>query len=274
MLNAIYPIIGMETTLPFYLTGIGVCDPEYKVDRKKGLISHQFLFTSEGMGSLTVNGGSYIQRRGSLFYLAPGVPHEYHSLEDRWVTNWIVFRGSHLDGIMKNLGFSDFEYSSEIDVQRCERIFRRIMAAAREPVNGGEKASVYLYEFILAARGEIFSAAKKKAGAGSIVEPAVIYINENYAKDITLDFLAEMAGVSLQHFCRVFKAKIGMRPMEYVARKRVTESKILLINTEKSVSEIALSVGYEDRNYFGTVFKKYEGVSPSDYRRQRGTGVI
>lgn len=274
MLNAIYPIIGTQTALPFYLTGVGVCDPECSVKRENGLISHQFLFTAEGTGMLKVGEASYIQKRGSIFYLAPGVPHEYYPQESNWVTNWLVFNGSYADKLMRNLGFSEFEYSAETDTAEYEKIFRRIITAAGEPVKGGETASVHLYEFIIAARGEMFSTAKEKASSGSVVDPAIIYINKNYVKSITLNYLSEMSGVSLQHFCRVFKAKTGMRPMEYVARKRITEAKILLINTDKSVAEIGLSVGYEDRNYFGMVFKKYEGVSPSEYRRQRGKGII
>lgn len=50
---------------------------------------------------------------------------------------------------------------------------------------------------------------------------AVVYINENYADDITLEELAGMSGVTKQHFCRVFKEQMRMRPMEYLARRRM-----------------------------------------------------
>lgn len=50
MTDAIYPVISTQVRLPFYLTGIGISDPEYHVCRSTGLASHQFLFTSEGSG--------------------------------------------------------------------------------------------------------------------------------------------------------------------------------------------------------------------------------
>lgn len=49
MTQAVYPVIGRQDRLPFYLTGIGISDPEYRVAREKGLVSHQFLFTSSGL---------------------------------------------------------------------------------------------------------------------------------------------------------------------------------------------------------------------------------
>ena len=95
MTQAVYPVIGRQDRLPFYLTGIGISDPEYRVAREKGLVSHQFLFTSSGAGVLTVDGKKYILRAGSVFYIAPAKPHEYHPLAGEWVTNWLVFRGEH-----------------------------------------------------------------------------------------------------------------------------------------------------------------------------------
>ena len=65
-----------------------------------------------------------------------------------------------------------------------------------------------------------------------------------------------------------------MRPLEYIARRRIAQAKSLLLNTDTEIGEIGRLVGYEDRNYFSIVFKKLEGVSPRDYRRSRGTGSL
>ncbi len=62
--------------------------------------------------------------------------------------------------------------------------------------------------------------------------------------------------------------------MEYLAKKRISEAKILLINTGESIGYVSSAVGYGDQNYFGMVFKKYEGITPSDYRKQRGLIII
>lgn len=270
MSDIIYPIIGTHTALPFYLSGIGTGDPEYGVKRENGLISHQFLFTTDGQGIVTVGKDSYPQRRGSIFYIAPGFPYEYHPVNGSWTTGWLAFKGCCIGDIMKVLGFSEFEHSAESDLSACHRIFRKLMSAAKEPVKGAEKTSVLLYEFIINAAEMLLTSSRERAGMGSVVDPAIIHINDNYADDITLEKLAGVSGVSVQHFCRVFKTKTGMRPMEYLAKKRLAEAKSMLLNTGESIGYIAASVGYNDQNYFGMVFKKYEGITPSDYRKQRG----
>ncbi|MGN0643011.1 MAG: AraC family transcriptional regulator [Huintestinicola sp.] len=268
MTKAVYPVVGKQSVLPFYLTGIGVSDPEIHVVRNTGLISHQFLFTSEGSGMLHVDGKEYPQEKGSMFYLAPGKPHEYYPVNGDWVTNWLVFRGKCSDELMRNIGLNGFAYAPSCNTERCEKIFRRIFTAAVDPINGGENASVPVYEYILAAREAILF--PENRGKSNIVSDALIYIDKNYMQDIAIETLAGLSGVSVQHFCRVFKAETLMRPLEYLARRRISEAKALLTNTALEIGEIGRMSGYPDRNYFSIVFRRLEGVSPREYRRTKG----
>lgn len=273
MVEAVYPIIGKEKILPFYLTGIGISNPEYHVKREKGLISHQFLYTRRGTGKLVVKGHSYFQKKGSLFYLPPALPHEYYPENGEWETCWVVFRGEGLTDMMQGLGFTS-EMIGEISrLDSIEHIFHKLYHAANDSVYGKESCSALIYEYILEARRLFFSEAA--GSAAGIVENAVAYIDKNFRKDITLEQLAHISEVSLQHFCRVFKAQMGMRPMEYVARRRIAEAKHILDNTEESIENIGKKTGYPNLSYFGTVFKKYEGISPSEYRKleRRSTSI-
>lgn len=270
MTRAIYPVIGRQDRLPFYLTGIGISDPEYFVTREKGLVSHQFLFTSSGEGVLTVDGKEYILKAGSVFYIAPAKPHAYHPLAGEWVTNWLVFRGQHAGELMEAMGFDGFAYSESFDEDKCGRIFSRIFPAAADPVSGGESSSALLYEYILAMGSSMFSQGRESTHGNEISSRAVRYIDSNYMEDITAETLAALSGVSVQHFCRVFRAQTSMRPMEYLARRRISEAKSLLVNTNDEIGEIGRAVGYGDRNYFSIVFRRAEGISPREYRRSRG----
>lgn len=270
----IYPVIGKQTELPFYLTGIGVSDPEAHVVREKGLVSHQFLFTSSGTGALYVDGKEYRQEKCSVFYLAPGKPHEYHPLNENWETNWLVFRGKHSDELMRNIGFNGFAFAALCEASRCEKIFRRIYSAAEDPVNGGENASVLVYEYILAMREAILFPAKENSVKSDIVGEALMYIDRNYMRDIAVETLAALSGITVQHFCRVFKTETLMRPLEYLARQRISEAKALLSNTALEIGEIGKIVGYPDRNYFSIVFRRLEGVSPREYRRTKGSSTV
>lgn len=269
----IYPVLGRQKSLPFYLAGVGIADPEYHIVRETGLISHQILYTRSGAGNLIIDGISYPQKKGSLFYLASGIPHEYYPMvEDEWSTCWVVFRGAYLTELLQGIGLERFAYHADLVGEEIEKIFCQMLSAAKDPVNGDEKCSVLVYEYIIAVRQAFL--AKERYGertAGGMVEKAIIYMNENYASDITLEQLADISEVTKQHFCRVFKEKMKMRPMEYLARKRISVARGLLVSTKLSVSEIGRAVGYDSLTYFGMVFKKYEGISPTDCRKRHGT---
>ena len=65
-----------------------------------------------------------------------------------------------------------------------------------------------------------------------------------------------------------------MRPLEYIAERRMAEAKSLLVNSDMPIGDIGKKVGYSDRNYFGIVFRRAEGVSPGEYRRSKGTVLL
>lgn len=272
-MSAIYPVIGNQTRLPFYLTGIGVSECEYHIKREQGLVSHQFLFTAEGAGKVFLDGRSFVMKKGSMLYLSPGVPHEYYPANGQWKTCWFVFRGAHLGEIMQALGFEKYMLCTGVNTEPSEQIFSRIFSAASDHIYGSEKCSELIYEFILNSV-ELFTEQKQSEAVGGVLDRVISYIEQNYVRDITLAELAGVSALTPQYLCRIFKKKVGMRPLEYIARRRISAAKLLLDNSEKSVQEIGCEVGYPDPTYFGIVFKRYEGISPGTYRRIKNTIAI
>ena len=273
MVNAVYPIIGNESWLPFYLTGIGVCEPEYNVSRRSGLVSHQILFTGSGKGVLTVGGNSYIQTENSIFYLAPGVAHEYCPLGGNWTTCWVVFRGGELGTLMRSMGFGGYA-TAEGNIEPLRRIFSQLFTAAEDSVYDAEQCSRLVYELVLAARAVLVHDFQTSLRSRNLLQNALDYIDAHFFEDISLERLAELSNVSKQHFCRVFRSRMNMRPMEYIARRRIAEARLLLCNTSDSIASVGARCGYPDPAYFGMVFRRYEGISPSEYRSRRGSEII
>lgn len=97
---------------------------------------------------------------------------------------------------------------------------------------------------------------------------AVSYIDHNYTEQFTLDEIARHNNVSKFHFARRFKMATGYSFKEYLNHKRVKEAKALIRNNGVSIAEACYAVGFNDLSYFGRVFKRIEGRTPSDYRRQ------
>ena len=93
------------------------------------------------------------------------------------------------------------------------------------------------------------------------------YLEKNYEEKITLEQMAELAGMSKGYFCAKFKQNTGKNFVEYLNLLRVEKAVSVLSSTDLPVTDIAMSVGYDDVNYFCRVFRKYMHQSPSDFRK-------
>ena len=97
------------------------------------------------------------------------------------------------------------------------------------------------------------------------------YISEHYSDDITLTMAANMAYLEKTYFSKRFKALTGFGFQEYLLQTRILAAEKMLLETKLPMSKIAESCGFSCSNYFGDVFRRYKGISPSDYRKQNGT---
>lgn len=93
------------------------------------------------------------------------------------------------------------------------------------------------------------------------------YIETNYTKKLSLDLLADIAGMNKYYFCHSFKAVTGQTLNTYVNFIRMTAAESMLRNTDLSITDIALSVGFDDINYFSRTYKKHMGISPTAARK-------
>lgn len=108
---------------------------------------------------------------------------------------------------------------------------------------------------------------------GAILEPSIQqaaqYISEHFREDISLADVAAQAYMSGSYFSRKFKKITGLNFSEYLTSTRIKAADDLLLQTSLSIAEIAASCGFGDANYFGDIFKKHKGMSPTKYRRMR-----
>ena len=105
------------------------------------------------------------------------------------------------------------------------------------------------------------------SGNFSLLRQAVKYIEEHYAENFKISFMAEKFNMSESHFRKLFKDFTGLSPVEYRNGLRIEHAKELLSRNTVSVSEVALAVGIEDQFYFSRIFKEQEGVSPLHYKK-------
>ena len=92
------------------------------------------------------------------------------------------------------------------------------------------------------------------------------YVQAKFREPISLEDAASIACLSASHFRRVFKKECGESFNQFLTTYRIDASKDFLKNPRYSISDIAYEVGFKDSNYFSTVFRKSQNISPRDYR--------
>lgn len=114
--------------------------------------------------------------------------------------------------------------------------------------------------------GSLTELSRTPRGDATILE-ALAYIEKNYAQDLGTESLAERFGYSAAHFCRKFKETTWLSPMNYLRICRLEEAAKQLRQGKGTVSDVALSCGFTDPNYFTRCFKKHFGVPPTKYEK-------
>lgn len=100
---------------------------------------------------------------------------------------------------------------------------------------------------------------------------AMTYMEEHYAATVRLSDLAALSDMTPNYFCHCFRVAVGLSPMEYLIRYRLTKAQYALSSTDRSITEIALDCGFGDSGYFIRAFRARFGVTPKRYRAQAET---
>ena len=109
-----------------------------------------------------------------------------------------------------------------------------------------------------------------KDHTNDLIRQAKEYIDRHFQKDISLDDISRELNISPYYFSKLFKEETGENYVEYVTGRRMDRAKQLLKNPDKSIKEVCVEAGYSDPNYFSRIFKKYQGVSSTEYKENVG----
>lgn len=99
---------------------------------------------------------------------------------------------------------------------------------------------------------------------------ALYAIEQDLAHPPSIAQLASAAGVSKDRFIRLFRNQTGHTPTDYIIRQRIHQAQLYFVGGQRSVKEVALTLGYENISYFGRLFKKVTDMSPMEFIRQNG----
>jgi AraC-like DNA-binding protein len=262
-----YPIISSESNLPLYLVSVGLHDCQPHTLREEGFSHPQILYCTKGSGTLAFDGYKYTIKPYMAFFLPAGCPHEYWPEEDIWDIHWVVPAGFAVNELLYHFNLDKPRVFELGDTRTLEHHFRKLHDTLMgDRIFGNYRAAGFLYDFLIEFY-RLTSAINTGIAANSAVVRAIDYINAHYTEEITMEQLCACASVSKQHLCRLFQSALHSRPMEYIAKRRIQAAKELLSNTDTSIETIAEETGFCTSSYFCKLFKRYEGMTPTQFRR-------
>lgn len=261
-----FPIIRGEKELPLYLGNMGQWVRQEHLIRPEGMPAPQILYCTRGSGTLILDGARNEIPPCTGIFLPANYPHEYYPNGEIWDIHWVVPAGYAAGDILRQFGLDRPRISELRDIGTLEHHFRKMHEAVRaDSFFGNYRASGILYDFLIEYY-RVISAGSDSPTLSPALTKAVDHINSAFRSKITLEELCRISGVSKQYMCLLFRSVLGMRPMEYTARRRIQAAKELLTGTALSVESIAEEVGFGSESYFCKQFRRYEGITPTAFR--------
>ncbi len=264
----IFPIVGVEAKLPIYVVGVGRMLNQHNVERVNGFPYYQVIYCTSGSGVLKVNGEKYVITTQQVFLLYPDEMHEYYAIKEPWETHWVTMDGEQVENIFRTLCFTKSTVLYLQNSLGLNELWKQIMVEAKaEYRERGYKCSALAYSYMIALKNMTsvelpLIKDKKMLKLNEVLK----YIDLHFGENITIEELAEIIVVSPQYLCRLFNTYLNIRPFEYIAKRRIQEAKTLLIETKLNETEISIVCGFNSLSYFCASFKKYEFITPTEFR--------
>ncbi len=231
----------------------------------------EILYVLSGYGKIDIEGVIYPLKTGDLVVISPGMHHhEMGSSDTKMNLVFLAVENFSVQELPKNhliaphmppvISGKDYHY-------KIESYFTDIISESADHIllSGAMKKSLASALLILILRlyhSREARSADRKEECRRIKD----YIDKNYTSPITLDSLSEQIYISKYYLSHIFKSQTGTSPIKYLISKRMDKAAQLLTDTDLSIRDIALRVGYDDPVYFSQMFKKMMNASPAAYR--------
>lgn len=264
-----YTELNTEYELPFYLRSTGYYETTPLTEYPNGYLHHYICIIIEGKCLLKAGTYLYTLKKDDAFFIRANFPFSYNSLTENCRTQWLSFNGYATIPLFSKLNLENYMIFHNLN---CEKLSYDLSQMYYNSINNDFTNklinSALTYKFLI----DIYSASEQglKNHKGAYGNNALLYakryIDQFYMNDIKQPQIAEAAGVTPQHLCRLFKNYMHTTPMRYLNEVRINQAKILLRKTSLSIIQIGEKVGFSTPHYFSDTFRRICGKTPSQYR--------
>ncbi len=224
-------------------------------------------YVLRGEGYLLVNKEKIKIEKGYVFLIRANEDIIYYpDRNNPWAFVWADFIGENLDMVFTECGLGKDKHYLKPKTQKVAEWFEQMFDAHFEKGR--------LFESTVLLTRILFKLVEENHDGfthsiNSIAREALIFINDNYRIDISLDVIAKSVGVSPNYLVNLFSSEVGFTPMKYLSMFRIANACDLLKENKYSIKEISRKVGYKDPLYFSRCFSEIKGVPPREYTNKR-----
>lgn len=254
-------------------------DYEYTLPHEH-LNTLEIIQTLDDRGNIVIKNKVYPMEKGALYVIDGLCVHGPAPLDrKKYCRNIITLQREYLIQILSELGLSriisalflknggTFCPLGEHDAEKIDTIFKNILRLRENTEDDFAEIK------ILMCVSEILETAAKNQRTAPVfvcetTDAVLEYIEENLADELSLDTLAEKLHISKYYLCHLFKKQTGFTISGFITARRLSLAKSLLINTDKPILQISSECGVSSQSYFGKLFLKHEGITPSEYRNR------
>lgn len=265
-----YPVSDFARNHFLYIQGFSILySREQYYTLRKNYNSFLLLYTLDGQGILEYEGETIRLAPYTGFLIDCRRPQYYHTDGDHWTHADLHFDGSVADHLFSCYNqYGGVFFSDSVDgnfLSSMEKMlvdYTHTIAPYREDLTSCQLQSLIL---TLTQKKE---RQKSSSAVPDAIRYLVKYMENNYSRPMTLDFLSSFAGLSKYHLSREFRRCTGSSPIEYLINLRVAAAQQFLISTDMRIADIAEETGFNNLNNFAKQFEKRTGMAPSAYRKK------
>lgn len=229
-------------------------------------LGYTLHYVLRGSGTLFLGDRQFHITEKQLFFLPPNEEHMYYpDDDDKWKYIWFFFSGNKAALFGEEMGFSlDSPVRGAKDSERIEAALTQMMSDAENGTINQHSAKAAFYTLV----GSLSAPESGEQLAKSCAAEAAQFLENNFVRsDFTVETLCSLLYVSHSALCKVFREEYGITPMKYLIQLRMTHASKLLSESDISVKDIAKLSGYKDDVHFMKTFKKYHGITATEYRQ-------
>lgn len=233
----------------------------------------EIILIHEGKGMYCIDGKTYATEQGDMLIVDSGTVHDEAAVSqsDLWIGSCGVAQLA-IPGLPENHLLHPHQsplLKTGAMFPHLSQLMKAMYAYTVDASCASAEAANYLLQAFLVSVYQLLQQRQVKNETdeeNELARQIKTFVDEHYMEPLTLAELAAQFHVSSSYVTRIYKKIYGYAVMQYIMRRRIGEAQTLIIDTNLSLTEIALRVGYNSSSYFHDMFTKLTGISPRKYR--------